>query len=110
MAENRSRPRLRKRRGRVHHAHPWHRPRRTIDQARPTGPAQRRGGHMENVATMRRIYELLNDGDIDGFGGLVAGGFVEHEEVPGLEPTKEGVMQMFRMYRAAFPDLHMEVE
>ena len=65
---------------------------------------------MENVATMRRMYELLNDGDIDGFGGLVAGGFVEHEEVPGLEPTKEGVMQMFRMYRAAFPDLHMEVE
>ena len=65
---------------------------------------------MENVATMRRMFELLNDGDFDGFGGLVAGGFVEHEEVPGLEPTKEGVMQMFRMYRAAFPDLHMDVE
>jgi len=65
---------------------------------------------MENVATMRRMYELLNDGDIDGFGGLVAGGFVEHEEVPGLEPTKEGVLQMFRMYRAAFPDLHTALE
>ena len=65
---------------------------------------------MENVATMRRMYELLSVGDIDGFGDQVAGGFVEHEETPGLEPTKEGVLQMFRMYRAAFPDLRMDVE
>lgn len=35
---------------------------------------------------------------------------MEHEEIPGLEPTREGVTQMFRMYRAAFPDLHMELE
>jgi predicted ester cyclase len=32
-------------------------------------------------------------------------GFVEHEETPGLAPTKEGVLEFFRMYRAAFPDL-----
>jgi len=65
---------------------------------------------MENVATMRRMYALLSDGAIDGFGHLVAAGFVGHEAAPGLEPTKEGVLQMFRMYRAAFPDLHMDVE
>jgi predicted ester cyclase len=29
-------------------------------------------------------------------------------EEPGLEPSKEGVKQLFRMYRAAFPDLRME--
>jgi steroid delta-isomerase-like uncharacterized protein len=65
---------------------------------------------MDQVATMRRIYELINTGDIDGFGDLLADDFVEHEEIPGLEPTKESVTQMFRMYRAAFPDLHMELE
>lgn len=65
---------------------------------------------MDQVATMRRIYELINTGDIDGFGDLLADDFVEHEEIPGLEPTREGVTQMFRMYRAAFPDLHMELE
>jgi steroid delta-isomerase-like uncharacterized protein len=65
---------------------------------------------MDNVATMRRMYELLNEGDIDGFGDLLATGFVEHEDTPGLEPTKEGVQQLFRMYRAAFPDMHMAVE
>jgi steroid delta-isomerase-like uncharacterized protein len=65
---------------------------------------------MDYASTMRRLYELLNAGDIDGFGDLVAEDFVEHEETPGLEPTKEGVKQFFRMYRAAFPDLRMEAE
>jgi steroid delta-isomerase-like uncharacterized protein len=65
---------------------------------------------MDHAATMRRLYELLSVGDIDGFGDLVAEDFVEHEETPGLEPTKEGVKQLFRMYRAAFPDLRMEAQ
>jgi steroid delta-isomerase-like uncharacterized protein len=65
---------------------------------------------MEHAATMRRLYDLINAGDIDGFGELLAEDFVEHEEMPGLEPSKEGVKQLFHMYRAAFPDLRMEVQ
>ncbi len=65
---------------------------------------------MDHAATMRRAYALISEGDIDGFGELLADDFVEHEETPGLEPTREGVMQFFHMYRAAFPDLHMEAE
>jgi steroid delta-isomerase-like uncharacterized protein len=65
---------------------------------------------MDHTATMTRLYELISAGDIDGFGDLVADDFVEHEETPGLEPSKEGVKQLFNMYRAAFPDLRMEVE
>ena len=65
---------------------------------------------MERVAAMRRLYELINAGDIDGFGDRLADGFVEHEGSPGLEPTKEGVKQFFHMYRASFPDLRMDVE
>ena len=63
---------------------------------------------MDHAATIRRMYDLLSAGDIDGFGNLLADDFVEHEETPGLEPTKEGVKQFFHMYRAAFPDLRME--
>ena len=63
---------------------------------------------MDHTATIRRMYELLSAGDVDGFGDLIADDFVEHEETPGLEPTKEGVKQFFHMYRAAFPDLRME--
>ena len=29
---------------------------------------------------------------------------------PGVEPSKDGVQQLFRMYRAAFPDLRMQAE
>lgn len=65
---------------------------------------------MNHEATMKRLYELISAGDIDGFGEHVADEFVEHEETPGFEPGKEGVKQMFHMYRAAFPDLRMEAE
>jgi steroid delta-isomerase-like uncharacterized protein len=63
---------------------------------------------MDHTVTMRRCYELLNAGDIDGFGEFLAEDFVEHEQTPGLEPTKEGVLQFFRIYRAAFPDLRFD--
>jgi len=65
---------------------------------------------MDHAATMKRLYDLINAGDIDGFGELLAEDFVEHEELPGLEPSKEGVKQLFHMYRAAFPDLRMDVQ
>jgi steroid delta-isomerase-like uncharacterized protein len=63
---------------------------------------------MDHVATMRRCYELINAGDIDGFGEYLADDFVEHEVTPGLAPTKEGVLDFFRLYRAAFPDLRFD--
>lgn len=63
---------------------------------------------MDHGSTMRRAYDLLNAHDVDGFGALLADEFVEHEELPGLEPGKEGVLTFFRMYIAAFPDLRME--
>ena len=65
---------------------------------------------MDHAATMRRLYDLINSGDIDGFGELITEDFVEHEQTPGFEPTREGVKQLFRMYREAFPDLRMETQ
>ena len=65
---------------------------------------------MDHAATMMRMYELISAGDIEGFGDLVSDDFIEHDETPGLEPTKEGVKQLFHMYRAAFPDLRMEAQ
>jgi steroid delta-isomerase-like uncharacterized protein len=65
---------------------------------------------MDHAATMRQAYDLINAGDIDGFGDLLADDFVEHEQLPGLAPGKEGVKAFFHMYRAAFPDLRMSPE
>jgi len=65
---------------------------------------------MDHAATIRRFYDLVNAGDIDGFGELLADDFVEHEEAPGLAPTKEGVLAFFRATRAAFPDMRMDAQ
>ena len=65
---------------------------------------------MDHEAAMRRLYDLINAGDIDGFDDVLADDVVEHEELPGLAPTKEGIKDFFRMYIAAFPDLHFEPE
>jgi steroid delta-isomerase-like uncharacterized protein len=65
---------------------------------------------MDPAAQMRTAYDLLNAGDVEGFAGLLSDDFVEHEQAPGLAAGKEGVVQFFTMYRAAFPDLHFEPE
>jgi steroid delta-isomerase-like uncharacterized protein len=68
------------------------------------------GMRVDNATTMRSAYERINAGDISGFGDLVADDFVEHEEVPGLPPTKDGVLDYFRLLLTAFPDIRMDVE
>ena len=65
---------------------------------------------MDHSATARSLYDFLNAGDIDRFADLMADNFVEHEETPGLAPTKAGVADFFRMQRAAFPDMLMDVQ
>jgi len=65
---------------------------------------------MDHAATARRLYDLINAGDIEGFARNLADDFVEHEETPGLAPTRDGVTAFFQMQRAAFPDLRMDVE
>jgi steroid delta-isomerase-like uncharacterized protein len=65
---------------------------------------------MNHAISIRRLYDHINVGDIDGFGRQVADDFVEHDEAPGFPPTKTGVVQYFQMLLTAFPDLRMEVE
>jgi steroid delta-isomerase-like uncharacterized protein len=59
---------------------------------------------------MRSAYEGISAGDLAGFGELVADDFVEHDEVPGVPPTKQGTLDYFRMLLTAFPDMRMDVE
>ena len=80
-----------------------------------TGASCAQKGHVTEMstdyaATARRLYDLINAGDIEGFGRLLADDFVEHEVTPGLAPTKDGVLEFFRIQRAAFPDMRMQVE
>jgi ketosteroid isomerase-like protein len=45
---------------------------------------------MDHAGSIRRLYDIINAGDVDGFGGLLAEDFVEHEQLPGLPATKAG--------------------
>jgi predicted ester cyclase len=68
------------------------------------------GTKVGNEATMRSAYERISAGDISGFGALVKDDFVEHEELPGLAPTKGGMLEYFGLLLSAFPNLRMDVE
>src|SRR5215831_3988062 len=39
---------------------------------------------MDHAISIRRLYDLVNAGDIDGFGRQLADDFVERNEVPGI--------------------------
>jgi len=63
---------------------------------------------MDHAATMRCLLDAISARDVEQFRALLADDFIEHEVPPGLTSTKEGITTFFRMYLAAFPDLHME--
>ena len=65
---------------------------------------------MDHAHSIRRLFDLINAGDIDDFGRQLADDFVEREDLPGLPPTKAGVIEYFQMMRAAFPDMRMVAE
>jgi steroid delta-isomerase-like uncharacterized protein len=65
---------------------------------------------IDYAAAAHGLYDAINAGDLDAFGRLLADDFIEHEETPGLAPTKDGVITFFQMQRVAFPDMHMQVE
>jgi steroid delta-isomerase-like uncharacterized protein len=55
-----------------------------------------------NKAVVGQLYERLNAGDLTVVDDVISDDFVEHEEFPGLEPSKSGVRKMFEMFHAAF--------
>ena len=63
-----------------------------------------------NKELTRRFYERLSLGDLTVVDEVVSDQFVDHELVPGLEPTKAGMRQMFEMFRAAFANGAIEVK
>jgi steroid delta-isomerase-like uncharacterized protein len=73
-------------------------------------PTRQRRDMMDHSATVRRMYDLLSAGDVDGFADVLADDFIEHEELPGGAPGKEGTKAFFRGFIAAFPDLRFAAE
>jgi steroid delta-isomerase-like uncharacterized protein len=65
---------------------------------------------MDHAASARSFYDRINSGDFEKVIELLADDFVDHEEMPGIAPGREGVRQLFTMFQTAFPNMHWEAE
>jgi steroid delta-isomerase-like uncharacterized protein len=78
-------------------------------------PAERLGGSMtadSSKQVVRRFYEeLWNRGNMDAADELVAPDYVRHDLRPGdAPPGPAGQKAVAQKFRAAFPDVRLEVE
>lgn len=66
----------------------------------------------ENKAVMRRIYEeFWNEGNFDALDEIVSADYVLHVPTPPGAPSgRAGLQWVIQMYRAAFPDIHVQIE
>lgn len=64
-----------------------------------------------NKAAARRLYdELIGQGRFELIDDLVDADFVDHEVLQGFSPGRDGIRELFTMFREAFSDLQFAVE
>jgi predicted ester cyclase len=64
----------------------------------------------QNKAVVRRlIYELFNRTDLSVADEIIAAGYVDHDPVPGEASGREGLRQLGRSLRSAFPNGHFAI-
>ena len=63
-----------------------------------------------NKTIVARLYREISLGNLNIIEELASADFVEHEVMPGLSPTREGVRRMFEGMRARFPDFELVAE
>jgi steroid delta-isomerase-like uncharacterized protein len=65
----------------------------------------------QNIATLERfVKEVINQGRLEAADELVEEDFVELDPLPGQQQGREGLKDVIRMMRTAFPDIHWVVE
>ena len=65
----------------------------------------------ENRTLIRRFYdEGWTQNNLDVYDELVTDDFEDHQAVPGLPPGREGFKALNVMFRAAFPDLRVDID
>ncbi len=60
-------------------------------------------------AVRRNNEEVLSTGNFELFDDLLANDFYDHNPPDGVSPDKDGVRQLYKLLRTAFPDFHVEV-
>lgn len=58
---------------------------------------------------VRISRDVFGAGDVDAVDELLTEDFVDHDPLPGIPPTRDGVKQAVQLFRTAFPDFGVEV-
>jgi len=64
----------------------------------------------QNKALDRRIFEAVNNKNLDALDDLIATDWVDHNLLPGLPLGLDSTKVTLSMYLSAFPDLKMTIE
>jgi predicted ester cyclase len=63
----------------------------------------------DNKATAMKFVERMNKHDLSVIDEMFDPAYVEHELMPGIPPTRDGMKQIFGMWIKAFPDVKITV-
>ena len=63
----------------------------------------------DNKATLQKFLERATKGDLSVVDETFDPAFVDHEAMPGVPPTREGVKQTFTILLKAYPDMKLNV-
>src|SRR5271165_2848184 len=65
----------------------------------------------ENKTVITRfVEEVINQGQLERVDDLVAVDFVELDPLRGQQQGREGLKQVIKAFRSAFPDIHWAIE
>ncbi len=68
-------------------------------------------GTQDNKASARRfVEEGINKGNLASADQYFASDFMDHAAPPGVPSNAEGLKMFFTAFRAAFPDLHYQID
>jgi len=64
----------------------------------------------DNKALTQKFIERMNKHDLKAIDELFVASYVDHDTMPGIPPTRDGLKQMFQVFLKAFPDMQMKIE
>jgi steroid delta-isomerase-like uncharacterized protein len=79
------------------------------DESNTSAQRRRIMSVQRNKQTARKLYELLNLGQVDGVGELIAEDYQEHDPLPGQGAGREGALDRYSLITTALAP-HFTVE
>jgi steroid delta-isomerase-like uncharacterized protein len=65
---------------------------------------------LNSEALVTAYFAALTEGRLDDLDTVLAEDFEEHELLPGIPPTRDGLKQKYALLRSGFPDLRFAIE